>query len=169
MKMSIVLLCTLFSFTAQKPSTYISIVQDVTSEHIKRCTVSDVRKLLPKDEVFWNAVTVRIRIVSDLYYDDIVTVSIPAKSKWQGNKYFRKKEIKAFYLDLDRALDRLDTLRGEKNQSFIFNAIAEELNYQVRTNSENMSQLIYSDMMENNNLISFYKEHLALLKPMHRM
>jgi len=75
------------------------------------------------------------------------------------NELDRMDEIKTFYKKLNQGInDLLASIEFQREQSKIYQNICRELNTLSNTHSDKKIVIIYSDMLENSNLFTFYGE-----------
>jgi hypothetical protein len=92
-------------------------------------------------------------------------MNINAENHWLGNEFDREKKVKDFYAQITQILTNLEKETNGKDNSSIYIPIANELNRLSQNTALKRILLVYSDLMENTEELSFYnKSKFSLLQ-----
>lgn len=153
--------------TKSKPieTTEVVIIRDITDTLIANPKVEEITSMLDSENNLWNGAQFRLVDLSDVSYNPSHEAKIEGENEWLGNKYERQAKVKAFYTKINQIISEASKEAIGKNNSSVYFSIARELN---KLSTETVSKkvvLIYSDLMEHTNELSFYdKRKLYQLK-----
>ena len=169
MKTPLVLLCALFLLgcTQEKPKfTTVYVFVDVTDSLFRSANhyLPDIPVLLHKMNIDtvkggYDGAELRILLINDLSESKSTVRRLEEGSPGMlgQNPLDRLDEIKKFSRGVrEDFISLLRDAEWQKNQSKIYQNLCRELNNLVGANSDRKAVVIYSDMLENSNLFSFY-------------
>jgi hypothetical protein len=142
-----------------------TIIWDITDSMMVTPKLSEVISLYGFEDNIWSEAKFRLLNVTDVSINKIHEASIESENEWMSNKFKRNDKVKKFYSDINEILsDALKQKIGKDNSS-LYLPLAKELNRLSNSKASNRVMLVYSDMLENTDEMSFYKnETLSLLK-----
>jgi len=153
------------SFDQHLPSTDITVMRDITDTQISQPKLADISTLLNLDNSKWDGAFFRFVDITDVSYNHISETKIDPENQWLGNELDREKKVKQFYIDINQILTNAGTEKVGKVNSSIYKPIATELNRLSQSPSQKRFLLIYSDLEENTDKLSFYdKKTINLLR-----
>lgn len=156
------------SCTSEKTSnTDLYIYLDFTEGQTYENLETDIDKYLELMQITQqhnrNYGTIRIYPLYDMASAVSTTVKLKeGKSKLEGNKYVREKEINQFKEKVLERLTNLNTSHAGKalNKSHIYQPICKGFKKLDNSNADHKIVLIYSDMLENSDLANFHSKSL---------
>ncbi len=153
------------SCTMQKPpTTEITVLFDITDTQLAQPNSDEILGLCNLQNK-WNGVTFRFIDLTDVSYNSMSVARLEAQNEWLSNEMERDKEIKNFKSEVSTIIANKKNDMTGKNNSSIYFPIVNELNSLSNSYAEKKVLIIYSDLMENTEALSFYrKEDLSLLK-----
>jgi hypothetical protein len=153
-------------------------VHPVTTDTVVIWDITDSMAVMPEaDEIIsrfglenniWNGGTFRLRNVTDVSINKTYEASLETENEWLSNKFQRKEKIKAFRLKIEQAINEATGEKIGKDYSSLYLPIAKELNSLSKSKTDNRHMLIYSDLMDNTDELSFYDSNtlqLLMTKP----
>jgi hypothetical protein len=148
------------AFSYKSPTTTEIIVwDDVTDEYLSHPDPNEILSLGDfTGDNKWNGALIRYSTLSDISYNTITEIKLPAENKWLSNEIERDRAIKTFKEKLAKTISSNDSIG--KNHSFLYVPIARELNRLSKSKSQKRIVVIYSDLMENDPDFSFYDKHV---------
>jgi hypothetical protein len=145
--------------------TEVVLVRDITDSFLSKPKLDEITPLFGLENNQWQGATFRFMDITDVSYNHAYETSINSESKWFSNEFQRRKKVKTFYAEVSQILNTSEKEAVGKDNSAVYAPIAQELNRLSRCPSKNKILLIYSDLMENTNDLSFYdKQKFELLK-----
>lgn len=153
----------------EKPrtTTEVSVIWDVTQRHEPRPQAADILPLFDIDNTDRNGSIFRFTYASDVSLNrETVFTLAKAGDDVLTNQFDRKREAEQFTGRVTSFLDSLAKDTVGREQSSLYIPIAEAANrLAADTAAQNKILLVYSDLRENRQGLSFYdKRTLALLK-----
>lgn len=112
-----------------------------------------------KSEHSRNAGSIKIFPLYNLSSSKSVTVKLKeGKSKFEGNRYLRQKELKEFTTKVLDKIGKMNETYGgdELEASHIFNPLNNGFKKLLKSNADRKVVLIYSDMLENSKVANFH-------------
>jgi len=153
------------SCTMQKQSTTeVVIFYDMTDKQLAQPNVNEILSLYSLKNK-WDGAVLRFTILTDVSYNQISEASIEPKNEWLSNEMDRDKEIKNFKNEVSEIIANSGKGMISKSSSSIYLPIANELNKLSNSKSDKRVLIVYGDLMENTEDLSFYrKRDFELLK-----
>ena len=133
-----------------------SVINDLTDNFLSRPKPESIIHLYDFTNNKWMEGEFNYIELTDLNINSIQHASIGTKSLFLRNEFKRKDEIKSFITKIDTIIPSSSNITSGKDNSAIYNPVAKELNRLGKSTTTNKIMLIYSDMMENTDKISFY-------------
>ncbi len=131
------------------------ITSSMTDQQIQKIEVNSYYDL---ETNMWNGGIFRHVNISDVSYNYTSEVSIKPDNEWTANELKRKEEVKSFFEGISKIIKETSTVKSPKNNSSVYNSIARQLNRLSQSHSQRKVIIINSDLLENTNLLSFYKQ-----------
>jgi hypothetical protein len=132
------------------------LVRDITDSFLSQPKLEEITPLFGLENNQWQGAKFRFVDISDVSYNHVYETSINSENKWFSNEFKRRKKVKTFYAGVSQILNTSEKETVGKNNSAVYAPIAQELNRLSQSPSQNKVLLIYSDLMENTNDMSFY-------------
>ena len=145
--------------------TEIVLVRDITDSFLSQPKLNEITPLFGLDNNQWQGIKFRFIDITEVSYNRTYEANIKEENQWLSNEFERRKKVKNFYAEAARILNTSAKETIGKDNSAVYMPIAQELNRLSQSNSNKKILLVYSDLMENTNKMSFYdKQKLELLK-----
>jgi hypothetical protein len=145
--------------------TELTAMRDITDNQLAQPQLADIVSILNLDNAKWNGADVRFLDITDVSYNHTYEASINAENQWMGNDFDREQKVKDFYAEITQILTNLEKETSGKNNSSIYIPIAHELNRLSQNAGKKRILLVYSDLMENTEELSFYdKSKFSLIQ-----
>jgi hypothetical protein len=145
--------------------TELTVMRDITDVQLAQPQLTDIVPLLNLNNAKWNGAEVRFLDITDVSYNHTYQAIINPENQWMGNEFDREKKVKDFYAQITQILTNLEKETNGKDNSSIYLPIANELNRLSQSKAEKRILLVYSDLMENTDELSFYnKSKFSLLQ-----
>jgi len=142
-----------------------SIIWDITDSMMVTPKLSEITSLYGLDKDIWNGGKFRLLNVTDVSINKIYEASIESENMWLGNKFKRNEKLKKFYSEIDGIISGALKQKIGKDNTSLYIPIAKELNRLSQSTANKKLLLVYSDLMQNTDDMSFYKnETLSLLR-----
>jgi len=146
------------NYTSTSKTTEVVTIRDITDMMTVTPKVEDITPLFDLQKEKWNGGIFRLVDLSDVSYNRTHEVNIEAENQWLSNEFTRNDAVKTFYSDINKTLSNSSKETIGKNNSSLYFPIATELNHLSQSHANKRIMLIYSDLMENTESISFYKK-----------
>jgi len=137
---------------------YVTVLQDITDEHIAMPKPDRLISELELDADSWLGIEFRYGFVSDVEYNTEYVLALPSENSWTGNEFSRKKKIETFSAELEEIL--LSLKIGKKMNSVVFPVVIREVNRLARIEGQNTGKktlFVFSDLVENASGLHFHK------------
>lgn len=151
--------------TKSKAETEISftVIRDVTDSNISFPKSDEVRPFFRLEKNKWIGIDFRLTYIADVEYGPEHNVDLPGRNSLLSNELERKKEIEIFLKEVDTALNHAD--RSSKDYSVVFPVVIREIKRLAENKRQGTKILaIYSDLIENTDLVSFIKNPVKSMK-----
>ncbi|TAL59487.1 MAG: hypothetical protein EPN85_09265 [Bacteroidetes bacterium] len=143
----------------KQTTTEVATFTDLTGIHIAEPSIKDIMHLYDFDAHKWNGGVFRSSTITNVSFNQTDQVNIQAENEWSSSFPLQRAEkINQFQKSIEDIITKNKQIPVGKNNSSIYFPIAEELNRLSQSTSERKYLLIYSDLMENNPVFSFYKK-----------
>jgi len=161
----IILLAGCAQLSNSSASTDASIIWDITDSMMVTPKLSEITSLYSLDKDIWDEGKFRLLNVTDVSINKIYEASIESENEWLSNKFKRNDKVKKFYSAINEILSEALKQKIGKDNSSLYFPITKELNRLSISKASKRVMLIYSDMMENTDEMSFYNTGtLSLLR-----
>jgi len=142
-----------------------SILIDKTDTFLASPDSTTIKNSFETDNGLWHGYMFRMLTLSDVDYNSVYEADFPPACEYLSNVYDREDEEKIFFGKIDSAFAKVKSVPPGKNHSSLYVPIATELKRLSESTAKRKTLIVYSDLMENSSLISFYKdENFQLLK-----
>ena len=166
MKIGITLIVIIFSvvaiwytYTPNNPSlTEVSVLQDVTDTQMIQPHLVEVLSLFNFEDK-WNGFLFRYTDITDVSLNQTSQAKLESQNQWLSNEMDRDKEIDSFKGKVADIISKAEKNNRGKAHSSVYLPIAKELNHLNESVANRKVLLIYSDLMENTQELSFYKPY----------
>ncbi|RZN78890.1 MAG: hypothetical protein EVB11_13115 [Winogradskyella sp.] len=139
------------------PSKTVSVLFDITDPLIAHPDASELYKLLDADNTNQN-LHIRYGEISEVDFNPVSELIRPAsKTGLLSNAVEEKQRMRGFGKDLEALLVRTDSLTPQDNSSIFLPIISEVKVLQSMDSTMDKTLIIYSNLMENNSLVSYYR------------
>lgn len=124
-----------------------------------------IKQAFSDERELWKGYAFNAVSLSDVHLNKVYEARIEPECSYTGNVYQRKKKMEDFTKNVDIAIDQLLSEPMDRPFSSLYIAIVGELNRLAESKAKKKRLVIYSDLMEQSPLFSFYtKKTLAELK-----
>jgi len=153
------------AWTIQSPVvTEVVVLRDITDKHLAQPDADKILSLYNLENK-WNGAVFHFTDLTNVSYNQETVAKLEARNEWLSNELDRDKEIKNFKNNISEIITNYEKEDIGKDNSAVYEPIAHELNSLSQSSFQNKTMLIYSDLMENTNEMSFYDSRkLCLLK-----
>lgn len=138
--------------------TTFSIMRDVTDPQAAHPDPTELIEQLDLNQHKHDAFTFRFINLSDVSMNQITQFSLKASPVLLSNEIARDKEVKEMESTILAHLNNVDQDSLGRSHSSIYLPIAKELMMLCSSGSDRKVLVVYSDLMENTDQLSFYKE-----------
>jgi hypothetical protein len=149
--------CARFNNTSD--TTEVVVIRDITDSMTAIPNADEISTLVNLNKELWNGAKFRHVNLTDVSINKIHETSIDSENEWLGNKFKRRENVKAFYSEITRIVSDASKEKIGKNNSSLYLPIAKELNRLSQSTAGKRVLLIYSDLMENTDEMSFYENN----------
>jgi hypothetical protein len=128
--------------------------------------VTDSMKVIPKsdeivpqfglDREMWDGGIFRLVDLTDVSYNHTYEASLSIENPLLTNSFKRRDKVKKFYSEISKVISDASQEKIGKDNSSIYFSIAKELNKLSQSSSDKKIMLVYSDLIENTEQMSFY-------------
>ena len=146
------------STSVHSTETEVTVMRDITDIQIAQPQLADIVSLLNLDNSQWNGADVRFVDITDVSFNHTYETSINEENHWLGNEFDREKKVKNFYAQITQILANLEKETNGKNNSSVYIPIANELNRLSQNQAQKRILLVYSDLIENTDVLSLYNK-----------
>lgn len=136
-------------------TTDVIVLHDVTDSIIAKPDSAQLIAFLNASHK-WDGISFTLSSISDVSISKTQKVFIPAQSRWLGNEIKRSRDLKAFYNSVEELLARSSGDVIGRKQTSVYLPIVTSLTSLVESPSNKKVLIVYSDLMENTNEVSFY-------------
>ena len=138
----------------------VTAVSDRTDNFIVRPNTNEILPMFDFTNHPYDEAEFRFIEITNLNIATVRQAQIGKMPLYDRNKYRRQNKIKAFTTKIDTIISASENITPGKDKSAIYNPIAKELNRMSASNATTKILLIYSDMMENTDKITFYDNNI---------
>lgn len=151
--------------TSQTSSTDAVLMIDITEKSLAGPKADEVVRLFNLKENKWNGADFKSVHISEVSITPTAHARIEESNQWLSNEFEREEEIKRFEKDVRDIITKSEQTDIGKSRSSVYLPLARELNLLSQSKSEKKILIIYSDLFENTESLSFYrKKDFALLE-----
>jgi hypothetical protein len=133
-----------------------SVLIDKTDSFLVKPETSDIIPLLHLQENKWQKVKMRVQTISNFNYNAIYSLELPSAISLVSNPTDRNKEIAAFSQKAASAIDSINRLESELQNSCIYTTLITEVNKMASFNDRRRIVIVYSDLLEHSSLFNIY-------------
>lgn len=144
--------------TTKTTTTESVVLMDITDKSLVSPKADEIVKLYDFDKSKWNGGVFRFSDISQVSINPTQEASINAGNQWLSNEFQRKDEIKLFENSIADIITKAEQGTTSQNKSSVYLPIANELNLLSQNKSEKRILIIYSDLFENTESLSFYRK-----------
>lgn len=147
-----------WAYDIKKPGiTEVIILRDVTDTQIAQPNAQVIFSLfgLPYK---WDGRIFQYSDISDVSYNQTKQARLELGNEWLSNELERDKEIETFKEEIMGIINNETNDKTEKTNSAIYLPLARELNELTNSKAKKRILIVYSDLMENTETLSFYKK-----------
>ena len=146
-------------FNSHTLSTETVVINDHTDFFTVRPKADDIKNLYDFKNSTWNEGIFRLVNITDLNINKTYKANIESENYLLSNKFKRKEKIKVFLSDMNKIIVSSEKEEIGKDNSAIYEPIAKELNRLSQSKADNRYMLVYGDLMQNTDEISFYDKN----------
>ena len=142
-----------------------SVLVDKTDTFLARPDSSVIKNSFDASNALWQGYRFRLLTLSDVDYNSVYEASLSPACEYLSNVYGREDESKIFLSKINSTFVKVKSITPGRNYSSLYLPMAKELKRLSESGAKRRILIVYSDLMENTSLISFYKvEGFQLLK-----
>lgn len=156
----------ILSGCASQPTTEQCVIVDTTDPtHVRSLNIDAIIDAFPLQVDIWCGARYSLATVTDVLYNERVSIGIDPASPWTNSKKTRKQEVQEFYTEVESSLLELKEDTLGRPASSIWMTISYELHRLSTSNSEERRLFVYSDLHEHTERFSLYRsKQLQLLE-----
>ncbi|NVN95460.1 MAG: hypothetical protein HXX18_09285 [Bacteroidetes bacterium] len=136
------------------------IINDHTDYFTVKPKADEIKNLYDFKNNIWDEANFRLINITDININKTYQAKIESENYLLSNKFKRKEKIKAFLTDIDKITVNSEKEKIGKDYSAIYEPIAKELNRLSQHKADKKYMLIYGDLMQNTDEISFYDKNV---------
>lgn len=155
-------------FKTQINGSEITVFIDKTDVQKEQLKVNDIVSLLDIDKNIWQRNKVELQTLSNFQYNNVQEKELPFAFFLLSNPKKRKKDIQQFKTELDSALQSIYAIDSGRTRSSIYEPIVRTLNTVSHSKAHKKILIVQSDLQENTQTFSVYRESDYLLLQKHR-
>lgn len=155
-------------FKTQMNGSEITVFIDKTDVQKEQLKVNDIVSLLNIDKNIWQRNKVELQTLSNFQYNNVQEKELPFAFFLVSNPKKRKKDIQQFKTELDSALQSIYAIDSGRTRSSIYEPIVRTLNTVSHSKAHKKILIVQSDLQENTQTFSVYRETDYLLLQKHR-
>jgi hypothetical protein len=133
----------------------IAIIVDVTDKMASFPTADEIMPKLGLNENPYQGIRITATTICDRDITEIKVLTLPAESKWTGNRTLRKEKIRRFSAELNKCLAAI-RYGGKRAYTIAYRTIARQANRLAASTAATRWLLVYSDLNENDGNLNFY-------------
>lgn len=155
-----------FYFTAEKPTkTEVVLIFDRTDKFLSSPDGNEILSLYDLKANPNRGATFRLVQITDVDYTPTIEANMPPFTTFGGSQITRVTDRAKFQAEIKNALSSLNAKNQSKAYSSIYAPLVRELARLKESTADTKILLLYSDLMENTDFVSFYSSPtLALVK-----
>lgn len=146
------------SITPKPVTTEVIALRDITEPHLVQPKAEDILPLYEFDKNQWNGGVFSFSDITQVSFNRAEQVSIDTEPEWLSNRFQREKKVKTFQEGIESILTKAGQTPVGKNNSSVYFPIAGALNALSQSSAERKYLLLYTDLMENEPGLSFYRK-----------
>jgi len=139
-------------------TTEITVMRDITDSILPQPNLKEILSLLNPENSIWDGSNFRFIDISDVSHNYVNETRIAPENPWLANEFDREKKVKEFNLEVSTIIKNAGKEKIHKDNSSVFFPIATELNRLSQSSADYRYLLVYSDLAENTDDFSVYKE-----------
>jgi len=136
----------------------ISAIVDITDPFIAKPKPEEIISLFNLNNDKWNGADFRLLYISNVSYNPMFGAKIAPENEWLSNQFQRAEKVKKFTTEITNIISNTASETIGKDNSAVYFPIAKELNRLNQSKATTKVLLIYSDLMENTDELSFYNK-----------
>lgn len=145
-------------------TTEVIVMRDITDKHLAQPDSDQIFTLFGLNQK-WNGAVFFFSDLSDVGYNKVKGAKLEPRNEWLSNEMEREKEIVKFKDEISHIIKNAEKDSVGKTNTSVYFPVIKELTRLSRSNSSKRIMLIYSDLLENTEQMSFYdKQKIELLK-----
>ena len=146
-------------FTYHAPvTTEVTLLRDITDPVMSAPSSNEIFSLFDfSNKEKWNGAVFRFLDITDVSLNSVSQISIPPENKWLSNEPERDRQIRKFEDSLNSIVSNTENVG--KMHSSVYIPLSRELARLSQSKSQERILIVYSDLMENNPGLSFYRSN----------
>ncbi len=157
--LGILILFTACTKLSPKPqTTELSEIVDITDTLIAKPKPEEAISIFNLNNNLWNGADFHLQYITNVSFNTTYEAHLEPENEWLSNKFQRAEKVKKFYAEINKTIANTNTEAVGKDNSAVYFLIAKELNRLSQSKATNRILLIYSDLMENTDILSFYNK-----------
>lgn len=156
--LSATVLITACTTISKSPTTEVVTLRDITEYHLSQPKADEILRLYGFDESQWLGGIFRFSDITQVSFNRTTQVKIESEPQLLSNRFQRQQKVEQFKKGIEDILSTAEqTPIGQRNSSVYF-PMAQALNQLSQSSADKRYMLIYSDLMENEPGLSFYRK-----------
>jgi len=143
--------------------TSITVIGDQSDPLKIKPEANEICSLLDLKHNIWQSISISITYISDKDVNTQKGVFLEKANRFTGNTQLRRAQVEHFKKELHTALSNSNN-SGSLDHSIIYRTVANQLNSLSASTASNRYLLLYSDLMENDEISFYNPATLALLR-----
>jgi hypothetical protein len=144
--------------TPRVTNTAVITLRDVTEPFLIQPKADEILRLYGFDKSEWNGGTFGYSEITQVSFNQTEQVKIETENEWLSNRFQRDQKVNQFQKGVKDILTNGEQTKVGRNNSSVYFTIATKLNELSQSKAENKYLLVYSDLMENEPGLSFYRK-----------
>lgn len=147
----------------QHNTTIVSGLFDVTDKYISKPDATKIITFYDFDKDKWNGGTFNFSAITKVSLNPVAYNEVGEANPLLSNEFDRNKEIEQFKKKMTEEIARVEQTECGQSNSSIYQPMVVELNRLAHSVADRKILLVYSDLMENTTLVSYYHKDLTTL------
>jgi hypothetical protein len=144
--------------TFQSPdTTEVVVLHDITDNHLSQPDSEQVMRLFELEKDKLKGGIFRLSDITDVSFNKTNETRLETVNVWMANEFERDDEIAKFKSEIGRIINEAKKGDYERKNSSIYIPIVRELTKLKASHSNRRILLVYSDLMENTQELSYYR------------
>ena len=154
----LILLTACTKLNTKPDTTDLSYIVDITDTLMAKPKPEEAISLFNLNNNQWNGSDFKLQYITNVSFNPTYEAHLEPENEWLSNKFQRAVKVKKFYAEINKTISNTNAEAVGKDNSAVYFPIAKELNRLSQRKATTRILLIYSDLMENTDMLSFYNK-----------